>query len=145
MRHIKDWLLNLVTGAIAVAVSAWLDSSFLEGFLSSGLITLLVALLAINTTTVGLVASKVKDLADKHGYDFEISIRAMRHSVTEQIVLLIVATVVSVIKDSTVIGGMLPYHDAIWTTVLAAIAIGAVQVLADTASGIFVVLNQKNT
>lgn len=145
MTHVKNWIVYLVFGFGATMLSVALRSAFLEDFLSTGLITLLIALLAINTTTIGLVASKVKDLSDKHGFDFERSVRSMKNSIIEQIVLIVIAVLISVIKDSTVIEAALLYHDIIWTTVLAAISIGAVEVLADTANGIFVVLGQKAT
>jgi hypothetical protein len=143
MTHVKNALFYLAIGFFATMLSVWLQSDFLQLFLSSGLITLLVALLAINTTSIGLIASKARELADKHGHDFGLSIRSMQHSIVEQIILIVIAIIVSVIQNSVVVRGLLPYHDIIWTTVLAAVFIWAIQVLRDTASGIFDVLGQN--
>lgn len=131
---------------IAVAVtllSGWMQSTFLDEFLGSSLITLLVALLAINTTTIGLIASKLRDLADKYGVNVARTIRSMKSSIIEQIVLLIIATSVLLIKTSTTINSLWAYNDLVSTVILVMVFIWAVQVLYDTASGIFVILEQE--
>lgn len=133
----------LVIAVVVTLLSDWMQSTFLDEFLGSSLITLLVALLAINTTTIGLIASKLRDLSDKYGINVARTINSMKSSVIEQIVLLIIATSILLIKTSTTINSLWLYNEPVTTVILIMVFIWAVQVLYDTASGIFVILEKE--
>src|SRR5690554_4082042 len=118
MRYIQRMSMYLVIAVGVTLLSGWMQSTFLDEFLGSGLITLLVALLAINTTTIGLIASKLRDLSDKYGVNVARTIRSMKSSIIEQIVLLIVATSVLLVKTSATINNLWSYNDFVSSVVL---------------------------
>ena len=63
---IKDIIIALFLGNVLNYVEqSILESSFLLDFIKDNLVMLLIALLAINSTTLALVMTKIKDLIDK--------------------------------------------------------------------------------
>jgi len=79
----------IVVGASINGISLLIKSDFLCKFLDQNLILLLVAILAINTTTISVILSKMREIADKNpGVDFGRTIRAMKHSTLEHIYLV---------------------------------------------------------
>jgi len=144
IEHIKNGALFLVISAIVQTVSAWLQSNFIETFLKENLITLLLALMAINTTTVSVIMTKLREISDDNGIDFSQTIKAMRESITEQVVLLIVAVLVLIVQSSAMLASVWSGINTATTIVLITTFLYAVQVLYDTAQGIFVIAYKEN-
>lgn len=142
--YLADAVIFLVISMVIHAVSLWLDSSFIEEFLDQNLITLLLALLAINTTTISVIMTKLREISDASGVSFSSSIHSMRMSVTEQVVLLAIAVLVLVLKNSTVITTRFTFAEFIANVLLIAIILRAVQILYDTANGVFVIAKRED-
>ena len=70
IEHAKSISLFLVIGLLATLLAEWLQSDFISTFLSENLITLLIALVAINTTTLSVVLTKIREISDQLGGDF---------------------------------------------------------------------------
>ena len=102
---LKTSFLSLGVGFFAELVNVWLPSNFLHKFFEENLVTILVALLAVNAATMGIVLTKIRDLIDKNGGSefFQNTRNNMLLSVKEQIGLIVLATIVLSIKSSPMI------------------------------------------
>jgi hypothetical protein len=141
----KTISLFLVIGFLANLLVSWLKSDFIYNFLSENLITLLIALVAINTTTLGVVLSKVREIADKTGGSFERTAKEMKLSIVEQVILIIVAIIVQVVGTSELLVSQMQLLVFISNMILIAILFYAIYILYDTANSIFVILQFENS
>ena len=142
-RYLADFVIYLLIGVVIHAVSTWLQSDFIETFLDENLITLLLALLAINTTTISVIMTKLREISDQAGISFDRTIHSMKSSVVEQVVLLAFAVVVSVLKSSNVINSAFTNANFIANVLLISILLRAVYILYDTANGVFVIAQKE--
>ena len=60
-------IMSLFFGYILFNFEKVMESDFIIGFLTNNMITILIALLAINSATLSIVLSKLKELIDKKG------------------------------------------------------------------------------
>lgn len=126
------------------AISVWLQSDFLYKFLDMNLILLLAALLAINTTTLSVVMTKMREIADKNGdINFAVTRKEMKASFLEQIYLIVFAVLFQTARHSVLINSRLLYMDFIFDSLLVAIFIHAIHVVYDTAMSVFVILDHE--
>lgn len=138
----KTALISLSIGFLAELFNVWLVTDFLQRFFEINLITILVALLAVNAATMGIVLTKIRDLVDQNGGSgfFQKTRTNMLLSVKEQIGLIILATLVLSVKTSPIVAGVenLPL-------LLNAIVIGifayALLVLYDTAKSVLIIVD----
>lgn len=145
MKIIKEILLSLVLGYFLAKFSFALESDYLNKFASDNLIMLLIALLAINTTTIGVVAVKMKDISDKYQIKFNSTIKSMKLSIHEQVGLIVIAVIFQLIKTSKFLISLYSGIDFISTVVLLAVIIYAIIILYDTANSVFVILETETT
>jgi cobalamin synthase len=143
MDRVKEISFFLVAGYALVGVSAWLQSGFLMKFLTENLIVLLVALMAINTTTRGVVMTKLKEISDKVEGDFSKTIEELRKSVIEQIWYLLVALACSILQSSALARSHIPYLEIVVGGLLASVFVASLANLYDTAQSIFVILRSE--
>lgn len=122
-------------------VEAVLGSQFLCPFLRGNLVSLLIALLAINATSLGIVLTKIRDIMDRQGVSkgFEKTQAVMLFSIKEQIVLIFVSVILLMLDGSKLIVG----YDQVMVFVRVGVItcfVYAMMVLYDTAKSIFIVL-----
>jgi cobalamin synthase len=129
---------------VAIAISEWLQSPFLPDYLEKNLITLLIALLAINTTTSGVIMSKLKEIMDKRGGDFTATVAQLRASKLEQILMIVMAVAVLILQKSPKIVMLHQYVPFILNGLLASVFAASMHSLFDTANSIFVILQHEN-
>ena len=141
----KNISLFLLIGLILTAVTNWLESDFIVDFLSSNLITLLIALIAINTTTLSVVLTKIREISDRLGGDFSNTAREMKLSLVEQVILVVVTTITQVMKESVLVASAFPSIGFISSVIMIGVFAYAIHILYDTANSIFVILNFENT
>lgn len=144
IERLKEISLYLVAGFVLAGVSYELGSTFLGTYLRENLITLLIALLAINTTTSSVVMTKLREIADSKGGDFSGTVEQLRISVYEQVVLVLLAVVVLILSDSRVVVDACAWAEFVLNTILAAIFVAGIYALYDTATSIFVILRYEN-
>lgn len=144
MDHAKNISLFLVIGLIVTLLSNWLQSDFIFTFLSQNLITLLIALVAINTTTTSVVLTKIREIADTLGGNFTSTAKEMKVSIAEQVILIILAVIVQVIGASSLIQTGYPLITHISNVLLIAIFSYSIYILHDTANSVFVILQFEN-
>lgn len=135
-------LLSVGAGYLLTELQSFLGTTYLTNFLKQNLITLLVALIAINSATLSIVLTKVRELLDKSGQQgaFGNTKKQMILSVNEQVVLIVVAMLLLIVQDSDFIKSHVEY-----VTFLNVLIIGcfiyALRILHDTAKSVFVILD----
>jgi hypothetical protein len=119
------------------------ETDVLIKFLQGNLITLLVALIAINSATLSIVLTKIRELIDRNGADksnFVNTKAQMILSIKEQILLVLISMIILMILDSTLIKAHKDYVIFI-NTLLIGTFIYELRVLYDTAKSVFVILD----
>lgn len=135
-------LLSIGAGYLLAELQSFLGTTYLTNFLKQNLITLLVALIAINSATLSIVLTKVRELLDKSGQQgaFNNTKKQMILSVNEQVVLIVIAMLLLIVQDSDFIKSHVEY-----VTFLNVLIIGcfvyALRILHDTAKSVFVILD----
>lgn len=139
---LKTSFISLGIGFVVEIINGWFSSQYLSKFFETNLITILVALLAINATTMGIVLTKIRDLIDKNGgAEFFRKTRAqMLLSVKEQIGLIVIATSLLSIKSGTSISGV-ENMPLLLNSVVTSTFVYALIVLYDTAKSILIIVD----
>lgn len=143
IERLKEASFYLVIGVAANALSLSISSDFLAKFLNENLITILIALLAINTTTGSVVMTKLRELADKSSVDFSTTMIEIRKSILEQVVLIIVALVISVLLGSKILLGMHQLIKPALDSMLISVFAAGLYNLYDTANSIFIIMKHE--
>ena len=141
MKLAKNISFFIVISIIISLIGKGLESEFLFTYLQQNIIGLLLTLLAINTATLGLIASKIQDIVVKYTkMDFSITIKEMKKSLLEQIILIVVSIITLLLMDSAKI--TYEFKDIIGNTILTTVLIYAVNILWDTGKGVFVIIEE---
>ncbi|MCX6960474.1 MAG: hypothetical protein NTW91_09415 [Verrucomicrobia bacterium] len=142
MGCVKTAFISVGVGFVLSIFQDLVATSYLSDFLRSNLISLLIALLAINSATLGVVLTKIRDLADKHGgiEYFRNTKAEMIISLHEQISLIVIGTLLLMIEKSSFILG-LSYSGLVLRVLLSAVFIYSMIVLYDTAKSVFCILD----
>ena len=139
--HLKNISFILVLSAIVVIFCNYLETTFLFTYLTNNLISLLLTLLAINTATLGLIASKMQDIVvDKPQFNFSRTIKEMKLSLFEQIVLIAVTIITLILQDSKVV--IVNHKDDASNIILVGVLFYSINILWDTGKGVFVVIEE---
>ena len=140
---IKSAFMALGVGVFLEFFNQALGSAFLHTFLSANLITILIALLAINATTMGIVLTKVRDLIDRAGNlgdCFSQTKRQMLLSVKEQIGLVVIAIILLSVKESAAVTSVQNVVFIINSMVIG-VFVYALNILYDTAKGVMIIVD----
>lgn len=141
MNILKNISFYLIIGGALTLFGKYIESEFLFQYLSEHIIGLLLTLLAINTATSGLLASKIQDItvANKE-MDFSDTIKQMKTSLLEQIILIIVSVLVLMLVDSQIV--VIAHKNDFGSVIICAVFVFAVDILWDTGKSVFVVIEQ---
>jgi hypothetical protein len=142
---IKSFSFYLVTALVIKCGSHFIKSSFLGTFLDSNVITILVTLLAINTTTMSVLLTKLKEISDKTGKSFTNTIPSLKHSRYEQIGLIILSLIFLILKKSDIVINSISHSSAICDVILTTAFIGGIYNLYDTGKSIFMIMEYDNS
>lgn len=139
---LKTSIMSIGIGFLAQVMQSSLNTNYLNYFLSQNLITILIALLAINSATLGIVLTKIRDLVEKHGNAqcFNTTKKQMVLSIKEQIALIIIAVIFLTAVSSTLVTGYTNLKMLFDATVVAIFAY-ALFVLYDTAKGVLIIID----
>lgn len=118
-----------------------LESKFLFSYLQDNLIGLLLTLLAINTATLGLIASKIQDIVVKYpSFNFRNTIKQMKLSLLEQIILIGVSILSMLFLTSAKLN--FEFKEEACNTILVAILVYSINILWDTGKSVFIVIEK---
>lgn len=141
MKTIKNISFFIVLATIVTLFSNFLESKFLFDYLKNNIIGLLLTLLAINTATLGLIASKIQDITVQFPkFDFSNTIYEMKTSLLEQIILISLSIITSIFLDSCKV--CFDYKIEICNIILVAILIYSINILWDTGKAVFVIIEE---
>ena len=138
---LKHFFFSLGIAIVLVEMQNIFESDYITIFLQNSLITILVALLAINCTTLGIISIKLREIMDvekAHG-SFDETRREMLLSVKEQITLIGASLLLLVLQDSKWFQQYLYIPDIVKTLIVTAF-VYAIVILYDTAKSVFVIL-----
>lgn len=139
MRLIQNISFYLVIGFITTVFSLYLKSDFLFEYLQKNIISLLITLLAINTATLGLIASKIQDMLENHPkINFKNTIREMKFSLTEQVILICISIFSLIILKSEII--IFPHKNITLNTILVSVLTYSINILWDTGKSVFIII-----
>ncbi|RWW99547.1 hypothetical protein [Flavobacterium cerinum] len=142
-RFLKFFLIFFAISILLEIVTLAIESSYLKKFLEANILTILLAFLAINTATLGVIASKVQEILAKYPNNtFSTTISEMCFSLKEQVLLLILSLIILICQDSKII--IFAYKDLIFNSALTAIFFYSIYVLWDTGKAVFIMTNLTN-
>jgi hypothetical protein len=141
---LKHLFFSLGVAFTLTQMQVFFESRYITAFLKQNLVTILVALLAINCTTLGIVLTKLRELIDssKKGGAFSGTKKEMMRSINEQIVLIVTALVLLLIQDSKWLESHVCFTGLIQVLVMACFVF-AIMILYDTAKSVFVILDYE--
>ena len=144
---VKTTFFSLGIGFITEVINVWLNSSFLHKFLEANLVTILIALLAINAATMGIVLTKVMDIVEKNNgvgiSCFSKTKTQMLISIKEQIVIIVLAIALLILKNSPIVLNI-ENSELLLNSSITACFIYSLSILYDTAKGILVIINYSD-
>lgn len=141
METIKNISLFIVVSIVVNLLSNLLASNFIPKFLAENLVLILIALMAINITTISVIMTKLKEIYDKFGGDFKSTIKSLKNSILEQVILVILSVVFYTLFESPVIQQIISFHKFLFDTLILTVFIYSIHILYDTACAIFVILD----
>lgn len=139
---IRTSLISIGSGFLIEIINKWIASSFLIDFFKQNLITILIALLAINATTLGIVLTKIRDLIDNNGGSvfFRNTRCHMLLSIKEQIGLITIATLLLIVKSGSIFENV-PNFCLLINSMLTATFVYALIILYDTAKSVLIIID----
>ncbi|MBU2766831.1 hypothetical protein HAP94_11635 [Acidithiobacillus ferrivorans] len=144
IERLKEISLYIVAGFMMAGIGDVFGSVFLEEYLKENLITLLIALLAINTTTSSVIMTKLKDISDATGGNFKFTIEQLRSSTYEQVALILIAVILLILAGSKTIVGIHIWIHFVLNGFVTSVFVAGLYTLFDTAKSIFVILRYEN-
>lgn len=118
-----------------------LESDYISRFLDGNLVSLLITLLAVNTASLGIVLSKIREILDSKAgsNDFSATKNAMIYSIKEQIVLIFLSLILLILNNSNWLTTQPKIAPLIEIAVLTCFSFSML-ILFDTSKSIFVIL-----
>lgn len=145
MKHLLRNILIAIGGAfLLVQAQDLFHSKYIIIFLDKNLVSLLIALLAINSASLGIVLSKIRELVDREKGvgNFSKTKSEMLFSIREQIFLIFLSLALLMFNDSPVLTDYPRMKPIVEISVVTCFTY-AMLVLYDSARSIFVILDFK--
>lgn len=141
---IKTISLMIILGVTSRFLSSWLESPYLMKFLDANLINLQITLLAINTASAGIVLSRMREIIEKNGANFDLTINAFRRSAIEQVLLIAAAIATLTTLHSLTLQNFSLHTKTVSECLLITIFLSSIYNLYDNARAIFIIVNFRN-
>jgi hypothetical protein len=137
----KSCLLSLGAAVLTQFALNALGSTYLKYFLTQNVVNLQIALLAVNSATMGIVLTKIRDLVEKfgHGDVFHATRNQMLLSIKEQVGLIFAS--IAILSSQDVSRPIFPANDFAFSTALIAVFFYAMMILYDTAKSVLLVVD----
>lgn len=142
----KDLLIALGAGFLIELFNRWLGSDYLHEFFDTNLISILIALMAINAATMGIVLSRIKELLEKHQGSvekFQSSRDQMLLSIREQIGLICISATLLTVRNAAGLASLMENENVLLllNSLIIAVFVYALRLLYDTAKGVLIVVD----
>jgi len=140
IEYIKNISLFLIISIITNAICIWLDSTFIIDFLKSNLVIILIAMLAINTTTISVIMVKLRTLKDNYNLNFNKTTLSIKYSIYEQVYLIPISLLALTLQSSHIIQNKIPHSFFILNSLIICVFFYALHILYDTANAVFIII-----
>lgn len=139
---LKTGLFSLGAGFLCQITQDWLASQYMNDFFRTNLINLLVALLAVNSATMGIVLTKIRELIEKHGHGeaFQETRGQFLLSVREQVGLIVIAILLLTIAQSKYVAAI-PNINLFFGSAIAGVFVYSMTILYDIAKGVLIIID----
>lgn len=137
----KSILISLGIACIFQFFLYHIQSDVIHTFLKSNITNIQIALLALNTATLGIVLTKIRELIDKTGEReaFNTTRNEMLLSIKEQVALIIISLIIIAIESAKNL--TFEISPEVFHTLLIASFTYSIIILYDTAKSVFVILD----
>jgi len=145
MGTLQKILIAFGISCILIFFQNLLKSTYMIDFLDENLITILIALLAINLTTLSIVLTKIRELIDKNNLPngvFENTQNEILFSIKEQIALIFLALLFFIFLKSEFAKQYISLQLATEVLITSCFVYG-IMILYDTAKSIFIIIDFK--
>lgn len=143
IEYCKNISVMIIVSIFIVYISCLMQSVALFSYLKDNLLTILLAFLAINTATLGHLSAKIQDIIVEYkNLDFTDTIREMKKSLLEQIILIILTVILIIVDNGENVQFKLK-TELLYTFFLA-IFIYALDILWDTGKSVFIIVDEIN-
>ena len=138
----QNALIAVGMASILIYIQELLGTNYLIQFLKRNLVSLLIALLAINIASLGIILSKIREIMDHadNQVAFEKTRKEMVKSIWEQIILIFISLILFMALGSETISGINGLLGIIQVLIVACFTY-AITILYDTAKSVFIVLD----
>jgi sterol desaturase/sphingolipid hydroxylase (fatty acid hydroxylase superfamily) len=139
---LQYFLVSFGGGFLSQLLQDWLVNHYFNDFLKTNLVNLLVALLAINITTLGIVLTRLRELTDKYECSgvFDSTKQQMLASIREQLGLIVFSiAALNLLPSPKLID--IPSIDIFVNSLISACFIYAMMILYDTAKSVFIIID----
>lgn len=138
---LKPAFISLCIGGVIQFISFHIQSTFIFEFLKANITNLQVALLAVNTATLGIVLTKIREIIEKTDQRpaFDSVRSEMLLSIKEQVFLIAISLIVLALesaKNTPISVPAIVFH-----ATLTASFVYSITILYDTAKSVFVILD----
>ena len=99
--------------------------------------------MAVNTATSSLIIAQLQEIAIELKREFKSTYKELKTSLTEQITLIIIASIVLILHDSSILEKWV-YHSTLFDTLITAIFIYSLDILRDTGQAIFEIIQPRD-
>lgn len=139
---LRTALVSLGAGFLCQLAQDWLGSQYFNDFLRANLINILIALLAVNSATMGIVLTKIRELIEKHGHGdaFQDTRSQFLLSVKEQVALIAASIILLTVSQSKYLKDI-PNISLFFGSAVAAIFVYSMTILYDTAKGVLIIVD----
>ncbi len=139
---LRTALVSLGVGFLCQLAQDWLGSQYFNDFLRANLINILIALLAVNSATMGIVLTKIRELIEKHGHGdtFQDTRSQFLLSVKEQVALIAASIILLTVSQSKYLKDI-PNISFFFGSAVAAIFVYSMTILYDTAKGVLIIID----
>ena len=143
MNIIKNIFFSIGIAYVLIVLQNYFQSKYIIDFLDKNIITIIIALLAINLTTLSIVLSKIRELIDQHNINISVFKNTQDEillSIKEQIILIFISFITLTIITSEWLKLHTDYSD-VFNTLLISCFVYTILILYDTAKSIFIIIN----
>ena len=142
MNLIAYYSMYFVFGLAFAWLNLTLQSAFLTSLLTSSLLVLQVALLAINTTARTALLSKLKELGNDFKAKFQSTVKAMNEALIEQILIIFFTGLILIIYLSPNVLTN-PSMRMVSEALLVGLLMASIQIVFDTSKAIMIILEDQ--
>lgn len=143
MSILKNISLFIVISFAFSLLTKYLESDAVFDYLKDNIIGLIITLMAINTASLGLIASKIQDFITRYKrVNFSETINQMKISLLEQIILIPISLLLITINESQKV--VWEHKEFACDVLLLAVLIYSINILWDTGKAVFIIIDEIN-